>query len=179
MHEQRFQFGAEDQHAVVEHRVVERLHAQAVACQEQRLAVAIRYREREHPAKALHARFAPSLPRVNDHFGIAAGAEHMAQRLQFGNQFLVVVDLAVVDDRDAAVFVVQRLLAGRQIDDRQPPVAEAHPRLQMQSAFVGAAVELRLVHPIEEATVDFPPALAVENTCYSAHRIVFPSSMRS
>ena len=80
---------------------MQRLHAEAVAREEQRLAVAIPQREREHAAEALHARFAPRLPRVDDDLGVAAGAEHVAERCQLRDQRLVVVDLAVVDDDDA------------------------------------------------------------------------------
>jgi hypothetical protein len=56
---------------------------------------------------------------------------------------LVVVDLAVEDDDHRAVFVEQRLLAGGDVDDRQPPVAEADAGLDVQAALVRAAVVLR------------------------------------
>ena len=74
--------------------------------------------------------------------------------LQLGDQFLEVVDLAVEDDDDRAVFVEQRLLAGGDVDDRQAPVAEAEARLDVQAAFVRAAVELRVVHALQHDAVD-------------------------
>ncbi len=106
--------------AVGQQRVVQRLDAEPVAREEQRLLVAVPQREREHAAEALDAALAPRLPRVHDHFGVAARAEGVPERRQLGDQLLIVVDLAVEDDDDAAVLVVQRLLAGRQVDDRQP-----------------------------------------------------------
>ena len=66
--------------------------------------------------------------------------------LEFRDQLLEVVDLAVEDDDDGAVLVVQRLLAGREVDDRQAAVAEADARREVQAALVRAAVVLALVH---------------------------------
>ena len=99
----------------------------------------------------------------------------MAQRLQFGHQLLEVVDLAVEHDDDAAVFVVQRLLAGRQVDDRQPAMAEPDAGLEVQSAFIGAAVELRLVHAIEQRAIDFAPGPAVEYAVRFRTRSIVPA----
>ena len=146
LRQQRLQLGAEEQRAVAQHRVEHRLDAQPVAGEEQRLLVAVPEREREHAAEARHALLAPGLPGVDDHLGVAAGAEDVAQRLQLGHQLLEVVDLAVEDDADAAVLVEQRLLAGGDVDDRQPAMAEADARLDVDAALVGAAVVLRFVH---------------------------------
>jgi hypothetical protein len=127
MREHRLQLRAEDEHPVIEQRVMERLHAQPVAGEEERFAIAIPEREGEHSAEAPDAVGAPRLPRVDDHFGVALRPEHVAQRLQLGHELEIVVDLAVVDDDDRVVLVVERLLAGRQVDDRQPPVTQSHP----------------------------------------------------
>ncbi len=101
MGEQRFEFGAEEEGAVVEQGVEQRLDAEAVAGQEQGFAVAVPQGEGEHAAEAVDAALAPGFPGVDDDFGVAAGVEDVAQRLQLGDQFLVVVDLAVEDDADA------------------------------------------------------------------------------
>ena len=74
--------------------------------------------------------------------------------LQLGDQLLEVVDLAVEDDDHRAVFVEQRLLAGGDVDDRQAPVAEADAGLDVQAAFVRAAVVLRLVHALQHGAID-------------------------
>ena len=76
-------------------------------------------------------------------------AERVAERRELGNQLLVVVDLAVVDDDDAAVLVAERLLAGAtsMIDSRRWP--RPTPGSTWQTDFVGTAVMLRLVHPRE------------------------------
>ena len=169
MREHRLQLGAEQEGAVIEQRVVQRLDAQPVARQEQGLAVAVPEREGEHAAKAVDAGLAPGLPGVDDDFGVAAGVEHVAERLQLRDQFLVVVDLAVEDDAHAVVFVVERLLAGGQVDDRQAPVPQADARLDMQAALVRAAMELGFVHPVQHGTIDVAPAAGIENAGDAAH----------
>ena len=63
MGQQRLELGAEEQCAVVEQRVVQRLDAQAVTRHEQGLLVAVPQREGEHAAEALHALLAPATPR--------------------------------------------------------------------------------------------------------------------
>ena len=96
--EQRLQLGAEQERAVVQQRVVERLHAEPVAREEQRCAIRSHSANANMPRKRSHAGFAPLLPGVDDDLGVAVGAERMAGRLQLRNHDLVVVDLAVVDD---------------------------------------------------------------------------------
>ena len=96
--EQRLQLGAEKKRAVRERRVVERLDAEPVAREEERLPVAVPEREREHAAEALDAALAPRLPRMHDHLGVALRAEGVAEPRELGNERLVVVDLAVEDD---------------------------------------------------------------------------------
>ena len=54
---------------------------------------------------------------MDDHLGVAACAERKTELGQLGNEFLIVVNLAVVYDDYRAVFAVKRLLAGGQIDD--------------------------------------------------------------
>ena len=55
-----------------------------------------------------------------------------------------------------AVLVVQRLLAGGQVDDRQAPVAEADAGLDVQAALVRAAMVLRFVHAVQDRAIDRP-----------------------
>ena len=170
--EQRLEFGAEKEGAIVEQGVEQRLDAEAVAGEKQGFAVAVPEGEGEHAAEAVDAALAPGFPGVDDDFGVAAGVEDVAERLQFGDEFLVVVDFAVEDDADALVFVVQRLLAGGQVDDRQPAVAEPDAGFDMQAAFVRAAMELRFVHAVEYRTIDVAFASGVEYSGYAAHAVV-------
>ena len=106
---------------------------------------------------------------MNDDFGVALGAKAMAKRGEFRDQRLVVVDLAVVDDHHAAVLVIERLLAGRHVDDGQAPVPEAQARLDMEPAFIGAAVMLHLVDARQQVAADVAPSVQIEHSDDSAH----------
>ena len=132
-------------------------------------------RLRSHSAKANmpRKRSTQSSPQASQACTITSvsllGVEDVAQRLQLGDQLLVVVDLAVEDDDHRAVFVEQRLLAGGDVDDRQPPVAEAHAGLEVQAAFVRAAVGLRVVHALQHRAVHLARAAGVEDAGDAAH----------
>ena len=175
MREQALQFGAEHELAVRQKRVEERLHAEAVAREEERLSVPVPEREGEHPAEPLDALLAPLLPGVDDDFRIALRAEHVAARGELRDELLVVVDLAVEDDDDAAVLVVERLLAGGEVDDGEPAVAETEARLDVHPAFVRAAVVLGLVHAVEQRAIDPALAASVEDADDAAHGALAPS----
>ena len=64
-------------------------------------------------------------------------------RLQLGADVGEVVDLAVEDDLDRPVLVAERLIAGREVDDAQPAVAEADPRVDEIAGGVRAAMRER------------------------------------
>ncbi len=57
---------------------------------------------------------------------VRSGPEPMAAPRQLVLDPLEVVELAVDDDVQAPVFAGDRLVPGRQVDDAQPRVAEAH-----------------------------------------------------
>ena len=63
--------------------------------------------------------------KLQDHLGIGGGMEAVALRQQLFAQFAVVVDLPVVDDRQAFILVEDRLIAGGQVDDAQAAVPQA------------------------------------------------------
>ena len=121
------------------------------------------------PRKRVDALLAPLLPGVDDDFGVALGAEDVAERGELRDQLLVVVDLAVEDDDDAAVLVEERLLAGGEVDDREPPVPEAEPGLEVRGALVGAAMVLALVHARDEVARDRAAPAGVEDADDAAH----------
>src|SRR5205807_450080 len=160
---------AEDELPIGQERVIKRLDAEPVAGEEERLAVAVPQRKSEHAAEALHAVLAPLLPGVNDDLGVAPGTKYVTRAHELGDQLLVVVDLAVEDDDDAAVLVEKRLLPGRKVDDRQAPVPEAQSRLEMQAAFVGPAVKLRLAHARDEIARDRSRSAQVHHADDAAH----------
>ncbi len=178
MHEQRLQLRAEEHQAIGQHRVVQRLHAEAIAGHEQRARVPVVEREREHAAETLHALFAPRFPRVHDHFGVALRVEHVPERFELRNELLVVVDLAVEYDDDRAVLVVERLLAGGDIDDREAAMREPHASVDVIALAIGPAMGLRSIHPREHCAIDLARATAVEHSADATHIALTPPSGR-
>ena len=93
------------------------------------------------------ARVAPLFVGVNDGLGVGARAVAMAGGFELRPDVGVVVDLAVEDDPDRAVLVRHRLMAGRQIDDAQPPVAERRPIVDEFTGVVWPAMRDDVAHP--------------------------------
>src|SRR6185369_5635507 len=106
-------------------------------------------RERELTVESLDAALAPRQVRLEDDLGVAVRAEGDPARLELTPDREVVEDLAVVGDPRPAVGRAHRLRAVRPVHDREPPVPEAHPSLDVDAAVVGSTVSLELVHPLE------------------------------
>jgi hypothetical protein len=94
----------------------------------------------EHAAQANERAFAPFLVGVHDRLGVAGGVEVMPARLQLVPQLGVVVDLSVENDPDALVFVVDWLVAGREVDDRQPAHAQRDAVLHEHTLIIRTAM---------------------------------------
>ena len=124
MREQRLELGAEQQR-VSEVGVVERLLAESVTSEQQAPVLLVPECEREHAVEPLDTARSVILVQVDDHLGVGVRCEAMAALHEIRAQLAVVVDLAVLDDLERAVFVADRLIARVQVDDRQPAKAEA------------------------------------------------------
>src|SRR2546422_11650119 len=89
--------------------------------------------EAEHAVHPLHAFDAEFFVEVKDDLGIALRAKPMSSRLQAGFQLEVVVDLAVVHERERPVLVHHRLPGRRRkVDDTDTPMSEPEPAVYRQ-----------------------------------------------
>ena len=66
----------------------------------------------------LKAMEAEVLIQVNNGLGVRLGSKRVLVALESMPDLFVVVDLAIEDDLDGAIFVTKRLMAGRLVDDR-------------------------------------------------------------
>jgi hypothetical protein len=130
--------------------IVDRLDADPVARDQHRAIPPIPDRQPEHPAQPADRRLAPLLVGVHDGLGVGVRVEAVAGRFERRAQLAVVVDLAVEDDPDRPVFVVDRLMAGRQIDDAEPPHADAGPLFNQETLVVRAAMPDGVAHRVDE-----------------------------
>ncbi|MNP16240.1 hypothetical protein D3C76_1086280 [compost metagenome] len=126
MGQDRLDFRTEQQPLLVAG-VVQRLDPQTVTYQQEVAVAPVEHGEGKHPGQVLAAVLAPLQVGAQHHFGIAAGVELMACLAQALTQFVVVVDLAGIDQGDflaAGTAVGHRLRAAAEVDDRQPSMAQ-------------------------------------------------------
>src|SRR5438128_5932504 len=90
------------------------------------------------------------LVEVRQHLGVAAGAEAVPPGLERGAQRGVVVYLAVAHRDHVARLVGERLRAARDVDDREPPAADATRAAHRPAVAVGAAMHERRAHARED-----------------------------
>src|SRR5262249_30869148 len=76
-------------------------------------------------AQAMHELGAEVLVEMQRDLAVGARAKAVAALLQFALDAFIIVELAIDDDPGALVFVGDGLIAGHQIDDAEPRMAEA------------------------------------------------------
>ena len=98
---------------------------------------------------------------VDENLRIAVRARSVGHRLQQpGSQRPVVVDLAVEDHLDGAVFVAERLIAAGQVDDRQAAMNQADAGAGPEALGVRAAVGDAVAHCLEDSRITGRPPSA-------------------
>src|SRR5690606_16062020 len=113
---------------------------------------------------------APLAVGVEHHLGIRAGDEAVTQALELSPKLWKVVDLAVVDDHGLAVRGGHRLTAGgREVDDRQPPMAQPDVLPAPAGIPVGSPMGQRVRHPAD-GLVGNGPARQVNAAGDAAHQ---------
>ena len=130
--------------------------------------------EREHAAKVLDAVLAILLVEMNDGFGVALGAIVMAARDQALAQNAVVVDLAVENDPKCAVFVAERLVAGRKIDDAEAAHAQTYPLVDEHPVIVRTPVGHDVAHAAHQGRVGPGVSTELKDSCNAAHDVSSP-----
>jgi len=137
--EDRLDLGGEDQPPPVAG-VDERLDAEPVAREQDTPPAAVPDREGEHAAQAGQDVESPGLVPMQDDLRVRGRPEGETASRELGRQLPIVVDLAVEGDPDRPVLRRHRLRAGREVDDREPPMPEADRALVVQTFSVGTAV---------------------------------------
>ena len=105
-------------------------------------------------------------------------SERVAKRwpgLELGAQPLEVVDLAVEDDPDGAVLVVDRLVAAGEVDDREPAHPERGAVPREPALPVGPAMHDRGQHPLDAGVARGRRRLAPD-AADAAHQEAVPAS---
>ena len=149
MRAERLQLRAEEE-ATSAPAVVERLLADPVPGEDERLVAGVPEGEGEHAVGAGEGvAHAPLADGLDQHLGVRVAAEAVSGFLELPSQLAEVVDLAVVRDDVAPAARRHGLRAlGTQVDDREPAMAQRHAaaRIDPGTAVVGAAVAQRVRH---------------------------------
>ena len=148
---------------------MQRLFAHAVAREKQRLLFLIPEREGELTAEP----FDDAGPQARQPSMIASVSEAVAKEwplaLQLGAQFLVVKDLAVEGDRDAAVFGMHRLIARGEVDDGELTMPKREAGGGVEALTVGAAMGNGRRRAANEIRVEGPLTTRVVEASNAAH----------
>ena len=148
---------------------VQRLDAEPVAGEEQRLRRGVPDGEREHAAQPSYAIGALVLVEMEDGLGVALSGELVSPCNQPTPELAIVVDLAVEDDDLRPIFVENRLSPASQIDDAEPAHPEAHGALQVDALVVWPPMRDRPAHPPNRGGRDRPGRIFVNDADDAAH----------
>jgi hypothetical protein len=121
--EERFYLGGQVQR-VLANRVVEGFNPESIAHGQQQLVRFVPEHKGEFPAQVSDAMRAELFVEVQGDLAIRARAEAVTALFQLTTLALDVIKLAVHDAADALILVRDGLVAGRQVDDAQPSMAE-------------------------------------------------------
>jgi hypothetical protein len=125
---------------------IERLDPEGIARCHEPLPVLVPQGEGEDAVQVREAAGAPFLVRVHDRLGVGAGGEAVAQRLELASQVEVVVDLAVDHHRAPPVLGEERLVAAREVHDREAGVGQQGWSGDVHAVAVRAAMAKRSGH---------------------------------
>ena len=133
------------------HGVVEGLDAEKVTGHKQAVVLFVPDGKAEHAPQPVQKTFLPLFKAVNQHFGVGLGAENVAFFHQLFSQFLIVVDFSVKGENQAAVFILDGLVAGgADVDNTQPPEAHGDAFSLKHAAAVGAAMGDDVRHILDD-----------------------------
>lgn len=159
--EDAFGFAREEKPSVLV-MVIERFLAAAVAGEEGGPAAFVAQAEGEHAIEpGEQTGEAPLFVAVDEGFGIAGGAERVAEGGQFRLQFPVIVDFAIEDDGDGLVLVEDGLPATGEVDDAEAAHAHGEFRAFVAAVAVRSPVNLYAGHAVEQ-TFFMEPGVAVD-----------------
>ena len=134
--------------------IVQRLDAQPVARDEEALTARVPDGEGKHATQMLYAVGTIFFVKMNDGFRVAVRAVSMTQRLQLFAQSGMIVNFTVENNPGRAVFVAERLVSGRQINDAEAAHADPDRTRSVDSFIVRAAMDHGSAHPTKSCRIN-------------------------
>src|SRR5262245_27677920 len=90
--------------------------------------------------------------------------------LELGTEARVVVDLTVVGDPHGLVLVRHGLVSGRDVDDAEPPMAEADRPVEPEAFAVRSSMEKHVAHALHARFIDRVIRIELDDTCNATHQ---------
>ena len=125
---------------------MEGFDAQAVAGQDQFFRLRVPEGDGEHAVEMGDEVLAVFLVKVDDDLGVGVGVETVAAGQKRGLEGREIEDLAVVDDPDRLVFIMDGLAPGGQVDDAQTAHPQGNRAVGVISVLVRAPVDDDVAH---------------------------------
>src|SRR5712692_8280144 len=166
--EEGFDFRRE-YHGMVAMPVVERLFAGAVAGQDEAFGAVIPERDGDHPIQRLNEVGTLVFVEVNDHLTVRLRLEPVTAANELLAKFLVVVDLAVEDQRNVAGLAGKRLVACLEVNDAQAADGEGQVRRFKFPVAVGATMLETRRHPVDALAMRHRLERQVDDSANAAH----------
>ena len=98
----------------------------------------------------LDTAFSVFLVQVKNDFAVARRSECVPELPQRLAQFPVIVYLAIADEPEGFVFVCDRLLTAREVNDGKPDLANLSRRIKDYATVIRSPVLLRVEHPMQQ-----------------------------
>ena len=150
--------------------VEQRPHSEPITRQEERPLPRVPNGKCKLAIETLEAVRAKFLERVHDDFRVALGGEAVPAGFQFRTQLEVVENLAVEDDPEGAVLVGDRLLAGAEINNAEPGVAQAGKAVEINAELVRPAMTNHRQHPADALLLNRVSVGKVDYACNATHQ---------
>src|ERR1700730_3302519 len=110
---------------------------------------------------------------MNDHLGIGVGGKTVAALFELVTQFGEVVNLAVIHNPNRLIFVENRLVPTRQVDDAEPAHPQSDAALHEDALVVRATMHDGLTHPMNHGLIDCAVGMSLNDSGYAAHGLSF------
>ena len=166
--EERLDLRGEEQPPVAL-RIMEGLDAHPVARQDEAAPLLVPEGDGEHAVQAVNEALGLFLVEVDDDLGVGAGRELVAAGLEVPAELGEIEDLAVVDDGHIPVLVVDRLVAGDEVDDAQAAHAQDGAFPVVEAVAVRPPVDDDGAHPADKLAVLFAEAAVAVDPADAAH----------
>ena len=123
---QGLDLGSEIKRAVVGERVIERLHTEAIAGDEQFALVLVPDGEGKHAAQMLDATASVFFVEMKNGFGVTVGVVNVAARFKCRTKVGMVVDFTVVRNVEGSIFISHRLMTGSNVNNAETAMTQAN-----------------------------------------------------